>query len=442
MSVKKMENSRSSKPFTRFQTNDVLFFALVSLLFGAFAFQLYFHAVRTSATVDEGAHILAGHRHLQCGDYGINPEHPPFLKMIAAAPLQFRALIEPDWECGSRVTPKPEMFSAGTSFIVRNGVDFVVVPSRLFASVSALFLAVLVFLAAWEMFGRWEVLVALAILVFEPTLIGYGSLVMTDMILTATAFAAVFALYRWRKNPTWARFSTVGLAFGLLLAAKHSAVIFVPILFVLLIADVLIYRQKETRLPRQIMRQTANFAAFLLIGWAILWAFYGFRYSSIPNQAGGTISVAEYIKENGRPEMIESFSAKATDGINRLHLFPESYVLGMADVIAWGSRNSFLFGVIYPTGKWFYFPVAFAVKSSVALLLLLPLGLILPFFNAEKRREMLFLLLPPLAFFAVAMTSSMTIGIRQFYRFTAFSSSQRRLARYGSCENFVSFNTF
>ncbi len=391
---------------------EFLFTAVVVLLFGLFAFQLWFHAARTSATVDEGAHILAGHRHWQCGDFGINPEHPPLLKMIAAAPLQFQTLNEPDWECGSRITPKPEMFSAGTSFLVRNGVDSVVVPTRLFASVSGLFLAVLVFLAAWEMFGRVEVLTALAILAFEPTLIDYGSLVLTDMILTTTAFAAVFALYRWRKNPTWFNFLIVGSAFGLLLGAKHSAVIFVPVLFALLIADVLIFRQTETRLPRQILRQTANFAAFFLIGWAMLWAFYGFRYSSIPNQTGGTISVAEYIRENGRPEMVESFSARATDGINRLRLFPESYVLGMADVIAWGSRNSFLFGVNYPTGKWFYFPVAFAVKSSVALLLLLPLGLLLTFFNTEKRREMLFLLLPPLAFFAVSMTSSMTIGIR------------------------------
>lgn len=385
---------------------------VVVLLFGLLGFQLWLHAARTSATLDEGAHILAGHRHLQCGDFGINPEHPPLLKMLAAAPLAFRQLNEPEWECGSRATSKPEMFTAGTAFLVRNGVDSVVVPSRLAAAVVALVLAALVFLAAWEMFGRAEALTALALLAFEPTLIAYGSLVLTDAIIATTVFAFVFALYRYRKNATRARFLMVGLAFGLMLGAKHSAVIFVPILFALLIADALIFRQKDIALPRQILRQTANFAAFFLIGWALLWAFYGFRYSSIPQQTGGTLSVAEYIKENGRPEMVESFSARATDVINRLHLFPESYVLGMADIVAWGSRNSFLFGKNYPTGKWFYFPVAFSVKSSVALLLLLPLGFLLPIFNREKRREMLFLLLPPLVFFTVGLFSSMTIGIR------------------------------
>jgi hypothetical protein len=46
----------------------ILFTVLAVLLFAVFAFQLLYHAVRTSATVDEPFHILAGHRHWQCGD--------------------------------------------------------------------------------------------------------------------------------------------------------------------------------------------------------------------------------------------------------------------------------------------------------------------------------------------------------------------------------------
>ena len=88
------------------QLKKGLYFAAVACLFGLFSFQLWYHAARTSATLDEGAHILAGHRHLQCGDFGINPEHPPLLKMIAALPLAFQTLNEPEWECGSRVDRK------------------------------------------------------------------------------------------------------------------------------------------------------------------------------------------------------------------------------------------------------------------------------------------------------------------------------------------------
>src|SRR5215204_3455200 len=84
----------------------VLCAALFVLLLGLFAFQLWYHATRTSAIVDEPVHILAGHRHWQCGDFGINPEHPPLLKLLAAAPLNFQTLVEPPWGCGSRITSK------------------------------------------------------------------------------------------------------------------------------------------------------------------------------------------------------------------------------------------------------------------------------------------------------------------------------------------------
>lgn len=416
-----------------------LYAAGAALLFAAFACQLWYHAVRTSPNVDEGAHILAGHRHWQCGDFGINPEHPPLLKLVAAAPLNFRVWEEPGWACGSRLTPKPEMFDAGTSFLVRNGVDRVTTLTRLAATSLSLLLAVLVFLSAREMFGRWEALTALALLAFEPSLIAHGSLVMTDMALSATAFAAAYALYRYRKSPSVIRLGVLGLALGLMLAAKHSAVIFLPILFAVAAADVLLFGRDTARVSRRLFGQAAAYAAACLLGLAVLWAFYGFRYYSIPGASESTISVAQYIRENGRPEMIQSLSAKLVEVVNRTRLLPESYVLGMADVVAWGSRNTYLFGKSYATGQWWYFPVALVVKSSVALLLLLPAGLLLPLFAPARRREALFLLAPPLCFFAVAMTSSMTISIRHVLPVYGFFIVAAAAGAVWLCRRFAPF---
>src|SRR5687768_5445781 len=244
---------------------EIFFVAAAIFLFAAFAFQLGYHAVRTNATVDEPDHILAGYRHWQCGDFGINPEHPPLLKLLATAPLNFRQLSEPPWECGSKLTSKFDTFSYGSTFVVENGVDRVVISARLAASLMSLLLALLVFVAAWEMFGRWEALTALAIVAFEPNLIGHGSIVTTDMAISATSFAAIYALYRFGKDRTWLRFSVAGLAFGLMLASKHSAVIFVGILFVLSIADVVLFRRSEVHLSRRIIRHSAAFAGMFVI---------------------------------------------------------------------------------------------------------------------------------------------------------------------------------
>jgi hypothetical protein len=417
----------------------VLFYVLLVGLFAAFAFQLVYHAVRTSATVDEPFHILAGHRHWQCGDFGINPEHPPLLKLLASSPLNFRKLSEPPWECGSKFTPKFDGFSYGSTFLVENGVDSVVISSRVAASLMSLLLALLVFLAAWEMFGRWEALTALAIVAFEPSLIAFGSLVLTDMAISATAFGAVYALYRFGKYHTWPRFFIAAFAMGLMLAAKHSAVIFVGILFALMIADAVLFRRSAKPLSHRVLRPVATFAGMFLIGLAILWSFYGFRYRAISNETAPTISVADYIKENGRPESVKGFPARATEAISRMHIFPEAYVLGMGDVIAWGSRNTVLFGRNYPVGKWFFFPVAFAVKTNIALLILLPLGPIFLCFGREKWREGMFLLVPAVVFFVFASSSDFTNSVRHILSIYGFLIV---LSSAGAIWLWRKFNTF
>jgi hypothetical protein len=76
-------------------------------------------------------------------------------------------------------------------------------------------------------------------------------------------------------------------------------------------------------------------------------------------------------------------------------------------------RPMFLLGQGYPSGRWFYFPASFLIKSTLGLLLLLAL---LPFARAlwcgELRRELVFLILPPVVYFGIAMTSKLDIGIR------------------------------
>lgn len=416
-----MNDSTSESPLAAGdQRTTVLYWVVAALLFIAFAFQLVFHAVRTSVIIDEPAHIMAGYRHWQCADFGINPEHPPLLKLTAAAPLMFKTWEHAPVECGAQMTAKTQMFSTGNNFLVDNGIDNVVIPARLAAALMSLLLAVAVFFAAREMFGAWEALIALAILAFESNLIAHGSMVTTDMTLSATAFIAVYTLYRYCKQQSWQRFFVCGVAVGLMLAAKHSAVVFIPVLFCLLIADAVIYRGIGLSRPVKLWRTIGTFAGLFLVGLVLLWAFYGFRHAAIPSTTAETISVSDYIKENGRPEMVRSLPARVTELIGQTRTFPESYVLGMADVIAWGSRNTWIFGENYATGRWWYFPLAFSVKSSLALLILLPIGLVFAVSARDKRREMMFILIPAFVFFAVAMTSSFTTGVRHILPTYAF----------------------
>lgn len=152
----------------RHHIGRLLTLLMFAVLLGFYGFQLWYHATRTSATIDEPFHILAGYRYWQCGDYGINPEHPPLLKLLATLPIRSQTFIEPSSACGSKVTDKFEGFLTGSQFLSRNGVDRILIPARFAASLMSILLAVLVFLAAREMFGKPEAFVALTLLVFEP----------------------------------------------------------------------------------------------------------------------------------------------------------------------------------------------------------------------------------------------------------------------------------
>ena len=365
-------------------------------------FQLWLHIAHTSATNDEPFHIVAGYRHWQCGDYGINPEHPPLLKLLAALPIRSRAVVEPAWPCGARVTPNREGFFAGAQFLARNGFDRILIPTRLAASLMSLLLAASVFFAAKEMFGQVEAFVALTLLIFEPNLIAHGSLVTTDMALTATAFAAVYALYRYRRKPDVTRLLLTGLAFGLMLASKHSGILMPPILFLLLIADILLPARRSqaktaASLCRDLLYNSAAYAMIFLIGLSVLWASYSFRYHALPGAAPEDgVSVVAFF-EYARPEVAAALyggTGRAIDFIRRSHVFPESYVYGLADIVGGNKRWTYLLGKVYPGAQWFYFPLVFTIKTSIALLLLLPVALLTRELYRKHPREMLFLLVP------------------------------------------------
>lgn len=200
------------------------YFAAVTLLFVAFGWQLWLHATRTSTTIEEPTHLLAGFRHLTCGDFAINREHPPLMKLVAALPLLGMQLRDPIGPCGSETNT----FVAANQFVLMNGIDRVILPARAAVMAFSFLLAALVFAAARTMFGPVEGLIALAVMAFEPTLIAHGSLVMNDVALTAMMFATLFALHRYLERPALARLLLVGLATGLTLAAKHSGIIVLP----------------------------------------------------------------------------------------------------------------------------------------------------------------------------------------------------------------------
>jgi len=390
-------------------TARVWLIAGVGALMMLFAINLALTSHANTITWDEPDHIYSGYMSWK-GDFGLNPEHPPLVKFVAALPLLGMKLTVPELQ------DRPYRLQAvlgGRDFIFQNDADKLVFRAQMAASIFTLLLVLIVFITAREMFGTTAGFVALGLLVFDPTLLAHGALVTTDAIQACFLLASIYAFYRYVKVPSLGRLAITGLAVGLALASKHSSVLVFPMLVIL--AGFEVFRRNSAHKGAQLSigkRATRLAAALLIIGLlsvGILWGTYGFRYSARGNGLKLNPSMEEQLNQ-----VPSSTEASVLREFARLHLLPESYIYGLAHVLfSAKSFNSYVFGKTYPHAVWFYFPVAMLVKSSLTFLILMVISIwVIASGRLHHGRELAFLLVPPLIYLAASMVGGMNIGIR------------------------------
>jgi 4-amino-4-deoxy-L-arabinose transferase-like glycosyltransferase len=368
---------------------------------------------RESLTFDEGNHMFAGYMMWHTKDYGLNPEHPPFVKLLATAPLLGRPLWVPELQGRDF---KTEAYLSGRDWLARNDGDRnqLVFEMRVAAGLLAVALSLVIFLAARESFGDWAAIFALTLAAFDPNILAHSALVTTDIGVSLFFLASTWCFYRYVKQPTATRLVVAGVMAGLLLATKHSGIMLAPIL-VLLIAREIAAAEKGTR-ARHALRLSAAFCGIFLIAFPVLWSFYGFRYAARPAGLQMSTTLADYVAPLG-PHISWLINL-----VGRLHLLPESYLIGLVDVGRMALFYPvFIFGRNIAHGVWWYFPSVIAIKTTLALLALAALAIYAAATRKLKwSREVDFLLIPALFYLAVAMVSGMNIGARHLLPFYAY----------------------
>lgn len=219
--------------------------AVVGLLL-VFALELFLSVRLESQTFDEAAHLYAGYSYWLHSDFGVNPEHPPFVKLVASLPL---LLSRPPYPLPLDIHFRGSSGVGGVMLLTPPGSYVLLAHARIAVSTFAFVLALLVAIASYEMFGQWAALFALALLVFDPLLVAHGALLGTDVGATCCFFAAIYTFYRYIKRPSPAKLAICGVAVGLALAAKHSAIFIFPLLLLLSATEVVLFEQALTRIP-------------------------------------------------------------------------------------------------------------------------------------------------------------------------------------------------
>src|SRR6202021_1148387 len=107
-----------------------------------------------SLTFDEDNHMFAGYMMWHTKDYGLNPEHPPFVKLLATVPMLGQALWVPELKDRDF---KTEAYLDGRDWLARNDGDRnqLVFEMRVAAGLLTVALSLGIFLAARGSFGEW-----------------------------------------------------------------------------------------------------------------------------------------------------------------------------------------------------------------------------------------------------------------------------------------------
>lgn len=313
---------------------------------------------------------------------------------------------------------KEESYLDGRDWLARNdgASQHMVFRMRLAVGLLAWGLALVVFFAAREWFGTSAALIALTLLVFDPNVMAHSALVTTDMGVSLFFLASIYAAYRYVAHPTVARLVVAGLITGLLAATKHSGVLLMPML-----APVLLYEiaraGKGARL-RQAGRLCAASAAVLVMAVVVLWAFYGFRYTARPAGLALSTSLQDYVGP------LSHLDASVVLTVARLHLLPESYLMGLVDVKRMAQfYPTFIFGKVHAHGVWYYFPAVILIKTTLGLLGLCALAIWAEAMGKIGRtRELVWLLTPGAVYLLIAMASGIDIGARHILPLYAFAA--------------------
>jgi 4-amino-4-deoxy-L-arabinose transferase-like glycosyltransferase len=394
-----MNKSSSVAAFLR--SKPTLVPALVVLLLLVFTAQLLRVAHLYSANWDEAHHLYDGYNILTTHDYRINAEVPPLVKIAAALPL---LPLHPSLPAAQDSSHTTNAFLDGRTFVFSNGGDRVLFPARIACMMFTLLTALLIYASGRKLFGAAAGICALLLFTFDPTVLAHGTLISTDMASACFIFATIYTFYRYHLDRNWRWLLITGVLAGLAMSAKFTGILIAPMLILLALAEGI--RQRSLA---SFARSLSACIVALLCGWAVIWAFYDFRYAPAPGGLQLSPPLGPYLASLPNPG----------DGVklallDRFHLLPQAYIWGLANTkhTEW-EYMSYFWGRVHRHGPWQYFPAAFLIKSTLPLLLLL---LLAPWaergFIRKHSREFIFLLLPVVVYFAVVMNSTFCIGAR------------------------------
>jgi len=315
------------------------------------------------ATWDEPEHLAAGVELLDRGYYEYDTEHPPIGRVVLA--------LGP-WLAGAHSygTPPPSGVTEGEDILYRDGkYDLYLTLARAGALPFLALLLLVTWLWARRMLaGEGAALLAVILLLSVPPVLGHAGLAALDVAAAATILLALYALDRWLDTPNWRTAVLFGLASGLGVGTKFSAVPYIGMSLLALGATHWVIARRvppEARAPTWRLRAPELVLA-ALAALVPLFLAYGIR---APNEArvDARFDWAVYY-------LLQQRGTEHALGVLLKSLWlPHELKDVLNGFVAVEAHNdtghlSYLLGQVRMTGWWYFYLVALAVKTPLPLL--------------------------------------------------------------------------
>ena len=350
------------------------------VLLGLYLVQCSAAAPQHSVTFDEQYHLTPGYVYLTQHDLRFHhDQNPPLFEAILSAPLLARSDIQlPIEHPAYQLWGDVYLFSDAFFWHSGNDPDSLVQAGRMMAALTGVLLGLLLFVWGKQLFGELAGWLALFLFVFDPNFIA-NAIPTLDLPLAFTVTLALYCLWRYLKRPTALALILTGLALGFALATKFLSVMLLPSFLIIL----LVYPVSSSLIPHpsSFIKRLLAFGAMLLLAYLVIWITYLLQLGPV-NGAGLPVPAPQYF------ESFIGMFFKSSEG-----------------------RANYLLGQTSVTGWWYYFIVAFFLKTPLPTMFAIAFALVRWPWRKEWRATTM-LIVPALLFFFGASISKLQLGYR------------------------------
>ena len=349
-----------------------------------------------SQSWDEPAHLATGMEWLDQGRYTREPLHPPLARvMIALGP----------YLAGARSAGHTNTWQEGNALLEwRDAYPRNLALARLGVLPFFVLGAAVVFLWARWLFDDAAAVAAVLLFTTIPPVLGHAGLATTEMAATAMIAWTLYAFVRWLREPTRGWSLGLGVTAAAAVLSKFSALLFLPA------GGLALYlchraqgRDRDVRgRPDRLRAARLAYLPMLVLVWA------GYRFSVGPLVTAMDVPLEQRPGTHFPAERAAYRAAEAA-----VYPAPEFFQgLSMLYRKNQAGQKAYLLGEVRSTGWWYFFPVALAVKTPLALGCLLVAFLWALRRDLAPRWERAGPLLAALLILAVCLPSRINIGLR------------------------------